>query len=173
MSSPSWQKQLGAILALPIVVTIIIPTLILWLTESNHIGWGLRFPLNLFPIAVSIVLFTEGLLLVITTVRLFITLGNGTLAPWSPTQRLVITGIYRFVRNPMITGVFIILLSETILFRSRPLLFWALLFLLINIIYMPLIEEPGLRRRFGKEYDEYARNVPRWIPRQTPWTPTP
>lgn len=171
MRNPLWQKQLGAILALPVVVTIVIPALLIWLTDSSHIGWGLRFPLNLFPIAVSIVLLAEGLLLVTSTVQLFITMGSGTLAPWSPTQHLVVAGIYRFVRNPMITGVFIILLSEAIFFRSRPLLIWSLLFLGINLIYMPLIEEPGLRRRFGKEYDDYARNVPRWVPRRTPWTP--
>jgi protein-S-isoprenylcysteine O-methyltransferase Ste14 len=163
--------HIGAILALPFIMAIVIPFLILMQSGTN-VGWGLRFPLNLFPTVVGLALIGEGFLLVTSTIRLFITVGQGTLAPWSPTQHLVVTGIYRYVRNPMISGVFAILLGETILFRSQPLLYWTIGFLVVNMIYMPLIEEPGLRRRFGADYDNYARNVPRWFPRRTPWTPT-
>ena len=96
-----------------------------------------------------------------------------TLAPWNPTQKLVVHGIYRYVRNPMITGMFCILLGEAIFFGSWWLLGWFGFFVLVNVIYIPLLEEPGLARRFGNDYLLYRRNVPRWIPRLTPWEELP
>jgi protein-S-isoprenylcysteine O-methyltransferase Ste14 len=110
-----------------------------------------------------------GLLLKVATIRLFVTVGKGTLAPWEPTQRLVVRGVYRHVRNPMISGVLFILLGESVLTASLPVFCWFLLFALINATYIPLLEEPGLVNRFGEDYLEYKRNVPRWIPRWTPW----
>lgn len=97
--------------------------------------------------------------------------GEGTLAPWDPPRRLVVRGPYRHVRNPMISGVSIILFGEALLVASRPHLIWALMFLTINALYSPLFEEPQLRRRFGTAYDEYCRHVPRLIPRLRPWMP--
>jgi protein-S-isoprenylcysteine O-methyltransferase Ste14 len=155
---------------LPVVVTIIVPILLVK-GKPIDFGWGLAFPLYLIPLLVSLAFIIAGLLLVVVTARLFITVGQGTLAPWDPTQRLVVVGVYRYVRNPMISGVFSILLGESIFVHSLPLLFWALAFIIINMIYMPLLEEPGLRRRFGESYAEYAANVPRWFPRRTTWTP--
>ena len=81
----------------------------------------------------------------------------------------MVAGPYRYVRNPMITAILVILAGEAILLGSAPIAIWAAVFFAINAIYFPLSEEPGLRRRFGDEYDEYARNVPRWIPRLRPW----
>jgi len=71
----------------------------------------------------------------------------------------------------MISGVMAILFGEAALFGSTALLIWALIFTVVNMIYIPLLEEPGLRDRFGADYDDYARHVPRWLPRRTPWTP--
>ena len=110
-----------------------------------------------------------GLVLVVATIRLFATVGKGTLAPWNPTQKLVVQGVYRHVRNPMISGVLSVLLGEAICFASLPLACWFLLFLVINAIYIPLAEEPGLVKRFGEDYEEYRRNVPRWIPLLKAW----
>ena len=76
---------------------------------------------------------------------------------------------YAYVRNPMITGIFLILTGEACLLGSYAIGIWTVLFLVINMIYFPLSEEPGLRARFGKEYDTYCKNVPRYIPRLTPW----
>ena len=81
------------------------------------------------------------------------------------------TGVYRRVRNPMISGVFAILLGQAILLGSWPIFFWFLFFVVGNLLYMPLSEEPGLERRFGDDYHTYRANVPAWIPRRTPWTP--
>ena len=103
------------------------------------------------------------------TVRLFATVGEGTLAPWDPTQRLVAVGPYRHVRNPMISGVFAVLAGEALALGSESLAIWAGGFLAVNHLYFVLYEEPGLERRFGEAYREYRRAVPRWIPRRTPW----
>jgi protein-S-isoprenylcysteine O-methyltransferase Ste14 len=110
-----------------------------------------------------------GLVLMIATIRLFVTVGKGTLAPWEPPQKLVVRGVYRYVRNPMISGVGLVLLGESVLTASLPLCGWFLVFLAVNSVYIPLSEEPGLVKRFGEEYLNYKQNVPRWIPRLTPW----
>ena len=69
----------------------------------------------------------------------------------------------------MISGVLSILLGEATIPGSVLLFFWFIVFLLLNMIYMPLFEEPGLERRFGAEYALYKKNVLRWIPRLKPW----
>jgi protein-S-isoprenylcysteine O-methyltransferase Ste14 len=71
----------------------------------------------------------------------------------------------------MITGVFCILAGESAIFGSWRLLVWFFIFVLVNLIYMPLSEEPGLEKRFGEEYLLYKKHVPRWIPRLKPWKP--
>ena len=155
---------------MPFVVTVIVPALVMLTTPINP-GWGLASPLNLLSIVIGLIVIGCGLSLVSMTINLFTTIGKGTLAPWDPTQHLVVTGVYRYVRNPMISGVFCIVLGEAALFGSQPILVWALVVIAVNMIYMPLSEEPGLRQRFGAEYEEYARHVPRWVPRRTPWIP--
>lgn len=110
-----------------------------------------------------------GLTLFLYTVVLFRTYGKGTLAPWTPTQKLVVFGPYRYCRNPMITGVFFILIGESMVYYSINILIWAGVFFLINTTYFLLKEEPDLYKRFGEEYLEYKKNVPRWIPRLKPY----
>ena len=73
----------------------------------------------------------------------------------------------------MISGVLFVLLGESVLTASLPLFRWFLVSGIINAIYIPLLEEPGLVKRFGDEYLTYKRNVPRWIPRLTPWDGEP
>jgi protein-S-isoprenylcysteine O-methyltransferase Ste14 len=82
-----------------------------------------------------------------------------------------VQGVYRHVRNPMIAGVFFVLLGEAACGAALPLAVWAAVFIVGNLIYMPLVEEPGLVKRFGEDYEEYRRNVPRWFPRKTAWVP--
>ena len=112
-----------------------------------------------------------GLAMLAWTVTLFIRIGRGTLAPWDPTRKLVVRGPYAHVRNPMITGVLAILVGEALAFGDRPLWTWAALFVAINHVYFVVSEEPGLADRFGAEYDEYKRHVPRWLPRLSAWRP--
>jgi protein-S-isoprenylcysteine O-methyltransferase Ste14 len=86
---------------------------------------------------------------------------------------IVVRSLYRHVRNPMISGVLCVLLGEAVLFVSPAILLWLVLFLAVNLAYMPLSEEPALEKRFGDEYVHYRENVPAWIPRLKPWEPGP
>lgn len=162
-------KQARAI-ALPVTVAGIIPALILT-GYPPTVGWGLAAPLGLVSVIAGLTLIAGGLYLILATVRMFATIGEGTLAPWDPPKQLVVTGIYRYVRNPMISGVVALVLGEALLLGSFRLLLYALLVFAINAAYIPLSEEPGLRRRFGQPYDNYTRHVPRWLPRRTPYNP--
>jgi protein-S-isoprenylcysteine O-methyltransferase Ste14 len=164
-------RQLRAIGLLPGVGAVVVPALILAVGGAD-VGWGLDGAWHVLPILAGSALILAGLALMHRTISLFAGEGGGTLAPWDPTVRLVVRGPYRYVRNPMITAVATILLGEAALFGSVGILVWLALFLLANAVWFPLVEEPGLRRRFGPDYDEYARNVPRWVPRRDPWTPT-
>ena len=147
------------------MVIVVIPILILSRTESLS-----RISIASFIVGFGFI--ALGLTLMYQTISLFVTVGKGTLAPWMPTQKLVARGIYRYVRNPMISGVLCVLLGESSLFGSLPLFLWFLFFLLLNMIYIPIFEEPGLEDRFGSDYKLYKENVPRWIPRLTAWTPS-
>ena len=115
--------------------------------------------------SLGVLLFAAGFGLFGGCVRLFVRVGRGTLAPWDPTRHLVGSGPYRFVRNPMITGVGLMLAGQALFWGSWLMGAWACVFVLINHLYLVLPEEPGLERRFGENYRTYKANVPRWIPR--------
>jgi len=91
--------------------------------------------------------------------------GRGTLSPIDPPRQLVVRGLYRYVRNPMYLSVTIIVLGEALLMQSLVLAgYWAIWFVAANLFVIGY-EEPALRRRFGESYEEYTRQVRRWIPR--------
>jgi protein-S-isoprenylcysteine O-methyltransferase Ste14 len=163
-------RQIRAIVLLPGVVTILVPLVIL-LSTGSQIGWGLGDGLAVLPVLLGLALIAAGFALWLWTVRLFARLGKGTLAPWDAPRHLVVEGPYRHVRNPMITAVLTVLAGEAALFGSPPLLVWPALFFAVNYAGFRFYEEPGLERRFGEEYRTYKRNVPRWLPRRTPFTP--
>ncbi len=155
---------LRAILVLPGNVLGVIPALLLWWSGD----WRLSRP-DEASFWLGLGCLACGLTLMTATIRLFATEGKGTLAPWDPTQRLVVRGVYRNVRNPMISGVLFNLLGEALLLRAPVLAGWFAVFFLVNAFYLPLLEEPGLERRFGDDYRRYKGAVPRWIPRLRPW----
>ncbi len=164
MKTGSWR----AVAALPFNVLIVIPALILWSTAGSA-DW--RWRLSSFgdvTLWLALPLFAVGVALMSATIPRFDEEGGGTLAPWDPTQRLVVSGPYRYVRNPMISGVLFNLAGEALLFRSPALALWFAAFFLANAVYIPLFEEPGLAKRFGEDYRRYCREVPRWIPRYPP-----
>jgi protein-S-isoprenylcysteine O-methyltransferase Ste14 len=154
---------------LPFTALCVIPAAILWATRFR-MGWGLGLPWDAVIVLAGAVLMGNGLYYLSITIWLFINIGRGTLAPWSPTKKLVVIGPYRHVRNPMISGVLMTLLGESIVVGSIGIFIWFLLFFISNHIYFVYSEEPGLARRFGPEYLVYKKNVPRWIPRLQPWT---
>jgi protein-S-isoprenylcysteine O-methyltransferase Ste14 len=152
---------------LPLTAAGIVPAVLL-----ARIGWAQAIAgVRPAPAVAGALVAAAGLAMLVWTVTLFIRVGRGTLAPWDPTRRLVVRGPYAHVRNPMISGVLALLIGEAVAFGAWQLWTWAGLFLAINHGYFVLSEEPGLVRRFGDEYEEYRRHVPRWIPRRTPWRP--
>jgi protein-S-isoprenylcysteine O-methyltransferase Ste14 len=165
---PYW-RHLRSILLLPVTVTLLVPGLILLSTRSIHIAWGLPAAWQILLLSGGLLCLAAGLRLVIQTIALFATQGQGTLAPWDPPGRLVVRGVYRHVRNPMISGVILILVGESLLFGSGALVAWCVLVMLVNMLYIPLLEEPDLEARFGAAYQTYKQHVPRWIPRRDAW----
>lgn len=163
-------RQARAIALLPGTVSVLVPTVILIGTGSN-VGWGLGGIVSALPVLLGLALIAAGFMLWLWTVRLFARVGRGTLAPWDPTRSLVVEGPYRHLRNPMIAAVLAVLAGEAVLFGSSPLLIWFGAFFAVNHVFFWLYEEPGLERRFGEDYRAYKRNVPRWLPRRTPWQP--
>jgi protein-S-isoprenylcysteine O-methyltransferase Ste14 len=158
-----------AIAVLPATMTIFIP---MWVMRRNASAFRLpEAPIDWLCAIAGVVFFVVGIVLFVATLFLFASRGRGTLAPWDPPARLVVAGPYRYVRNPMIAGVILMIMSEALILRSLALAEWAALFLLINAIYFPLLEEPQLEARFGDEYRRYKRHVRRFIPRLRPWNP--
>jgi protein-S-isoprenylcysteine O-methyltransferase Ste14 len=152
-----------AILVLPFTVTAIVPAIALIWRGTPYV--------RIDPLAalVTAVVALIPLAFVAWTIGLFAVTGRGTLAPWDPTEKLVVRGPYRHVRNPMILGVMGILIAEAVITRSGVITIELALFVLANTTYIPIREERALLERFGEEYETYARNVPRWAPRLTAW----
>src|SRR5580698_54958 len=130
-----------------------------WQVPQQAVGWRV----------LAAVLIAVGLVPLSESIVRFIRVGRGTLSPTHPTERLVVSGLYRYVRNPMYVGVLMLIAGQALLFRSSAL--WAYLgyvavgFQLFVLVY----EEPTLRRKYGEDYEEFCRNVRRWVPRLRPW----
>jgi len=164
-----WLRHLFAIAVLPFTAAILIPVLIAR-RNATTLAVGDSPGAVLIQLG-GVSLFAVGLLLFVQSLRRFASEGKGTLAPWDPPRALVVRGPYRFVRNPMISGVVFVLFGEALALRSTPHAGWAAAFLLANLIYIPLLEEPVLEDRFGEPYREYCSKVPRIFPRLRPWDP--
>jgi len=158
-----------AIVILPGNVLIVIPAIVLCFT-----GWrwpGMDGVWRWLGLAAGGVLFALGFSLAVWTMRLFATRGKGTAAPWNPPKHLVVAGPYTHVRNPMISSVLMMLAGEALVLGSWPLAALLGVFFLMNALYFPLFEEKDLAKRFGEDYMLYKKNVPRWLPRLSAWTP--
>lgn len=143
---------------MPGAVTLYIPYLILtrW-SPAAITRWNVPRLLSLLPII-------SGAAILLHCIRNFATIGRGTLSPLDAPRRLVVKGLYRYLRNPMYVGVILILLGEALLFESLALLkYAAACFVLFNLMII-LYEEPALRSRFGESYEHYCRAVGRWLP---------
>jgi protein-S-isoprenylcysteine O-methyltransferase Ste14 len=162
-------RHLLAILLMPFTVVVVFPAWLLNTFTSVDTRWGTGLLLGQLSQSVGIALGLLGLMLFVWCVSLFARVGRGTLAPWDETQNLVSIGPYRYVRNPMISGVALLLIGQALFWGSWVLGFWVCLFIVINHLYFVLAEEPGLERRFKEQYRVYKENVPRWIPRLRPW----
>ena len=162
-------RQIAAILALPFTAAIAIPV---WIARRTPVRFTRPDDLPGMALCLSgAVLLVCGVTLFAWSLFYFWSRGHGTLAPWDPPRLFVVEGPYRHVRNPMITGVLFVLVAEAAILRSAALAEWAALFALINMVYIPLFEEPSLVARFGEPYKQYTREVRRFVPRLTPWNP--
>jgi protein-S-isoprenylcysteine O-methyltransferase Ste14 len=116
----------------------------------------------------GVLLFLLGLPLWVDAVVRFVRQGHGTPAPVAPPLRLVVTGPYRYVRNPMYLGVLAMIFGQALLLGSSGILLYGLCAALASHLFVILYEEPTLRARFGAEYSAYCRQVHRWVPRGNP-----
>ena len=153
-------RHVRAIALLPFVNTVVLPSGLLTLfppAPAHSVA-------DLAAALVGTALVACGATLVAHSVSLFVRFGKGTLAPWDPTRELVTTGAYRYSRNPMKAGLFLVLAGEALATQSGALAMWFACFTLVNVLYVRLHEEPGLAKRFGAPYRDYCARVPRWWP---------
>jgi protein-S-isoprenylcysteine O-methyltransferase Ste14 len=106
-----------------------------------------------------------GAALAASCIGVFVARGTGTPAPFDAPRRVVAAGPYRWVRNPMYLGGFLVLAGFGLIERSAAITIFAALWLLLVHLAVVLLEEPDLRRKFGESYEDYRRTVPRWLPR--------
>jgi len=133
-----------------------------WIDKLLHFPKLISYPLNL---SMSLFILTLGLFLIFWSILHFIKV-KGTPVPFNPPPKLVTNGPYSYIRNPMLSGVFILMFGFGILFNSISLIFlFTPLFILFNFLELKTIEEPELEKRLGKEYLEYKKRVPMFIPK--------
>jgi protein-S-isoprenylcysteine O-methyltransferase Ste14 len=150
--------------AAPGTVVGLIPWLIThWEITGSSPGWRVVQ-------ALGVVLIVVGLIPPVHAFTQFVKAG-GTPMPIAPTQRLVVSGFNRYVRNPMYVGLFIAIIGQALLFGSWELLVYAALLWTAFASFVHWYEEPTLVREYDGEYETYRRNVHAWLPRWRPWTP--
>jgi protein-S-isoprenylcysteine O-methyltransferase Ste14 len=161
-SARAWIGTIVFFLLAPGVVAGLIPWL---LSRWQSYDWGAAAWIAVPTAWIAIV---AGVAFLLHAFALF-ALHRGTPAPVAPTETLVVTGVYRFVRNPMYFAVLTTILGQALLFGSWGLVVYALILLAAVVAFVKGYEEPTLTRTYGEQYLEYRRNVPGWWPRLTPW----
>src|SRR5260221_4335535 len=150
---------LGSALFLALAPGTVVGVIPWWISK-----WQVRagLPGSLFVQFLGFLVLLAGILVLLDSFARFALQGIGTPAPVLPTRHLVVTGLYRYVRNPMY--------GQSMILENLVLLGYAALVWFITHLFVVTYEEPALRRTFGKEYQFYCANVPRWIPRLRAWT---
>ena len=154
-----------------VVFFVVVPCVLAGLIPWWITRWQFQPPLlDLFTTRVlGVALILAGIPGLVDSFGRFALQGLGTPAPIAPTRHLVVTGLYRYVRNPMYVSVTAVVLGQAMLFGDWRLVLYGALFWLVCHLFVLGYEEPTLQRTFGKEYETFRANVPRWIPRQTAW----
>lgn len=137
-----------------------------WLLTGGHAG---RLPASSLATIACIAVITCAVAVLLYSFAHFAFRGRGTPAPIAPTENLVISGPYRFVRNPMYVAVLTIIFAQAMLFSSAAVLIYGLVIAVAVVSFTRLYEEPTLGRTHGSSYDRYRASVPGWWPRLTPW----
>lgn len=142
----------------PSVVVGLIPYLML----NNGIKRYFDFPFTSLQY-IGLMLFFLGFLVLLYCIVSFAIRGKGTLSPADPTKQLVVSGLYRFSRNPMYVGVIMMLIGESVFFHSYILFVYTVLVFTAFHLFIKFFEEPRLKKDFGEEYNKYSKKVSRWI----------
>jgi protein-S-isoprenylcysteine O-methyltransferase Ste14 len=168
MSSERRRAVAGSILFLfvaPGTFSVLLP----WVMSRWHLQPAF---FGLEPIRwLGVLVLVGGAVLVVETFARFALQGLGTPAPIAPTRTLVVTGTYRYVRNPMYLGVLSLVFGQGLLFAHAGILLYGLVFWAIVHAFVLTYEEPTLAETYGEQYARYRANVRRWLPRLTPWRP--
>jgi len=150
---------------------VIAPGTILGLGPWWITGWRFESPAwEALPLRVAgAVLILAGVPIVLESFARFALQGLGTPAPVAPPRQLVVTGVYRHVRNPIYVALTSIIVGQALLFGNVDLFWYAAIWVFVFIVAVFVHEEPELRATFGAEYETYCANVPRWLPRLRAW----
>jgi protein-S-isoprenylcysteine O-methyltransferase Ste14 len=154
----SWLSHLKSFLSLSFNILVTVPSLLYYFSDGNK-KFLFHTPkyIGLLPLCI-------GLYFFISCNWYFKNIGKGTLAAWNPPKKLVIEGLYKYTRNPMITGALMILIGEAFLLNNYLIIFEAIALFILSTVKFILSEEPLLLKRFGKDYEDYKKRVPRWFP---------
>jgi protein-S-isoprenylcysteine O-methyltransferase Ste14 len=152
-------KTTVATIVVPGTACILVPYYIL---KASHVS--LTPTIGLGQIFACLIM-ACGLFMILWVSTAFVRKGQGTPIPINPPTRLIIQGLYRYVRNPMYVGAILVVLSEVIYFHSGWLVVYAVGLWAALHTALVIFEEPQLRHRFGVEYEQYLSAVPRWIPK--------
>jgi protein-S-isoprenylcysteine O-methyltransferase Ste14 len=150
-------------LVAPCVVAGLVPWLLTgWESEQPLPGWDVLRP-------VGALLILAGVAALVHSFVRFVIEGFGTPAPVAPASRLVVGGLYRYVRNPMYVAIAAVIVGQALLLGQLSLLIYALAVLAVFAAFVRFYEEPVLSERFGAEYEQYRAAVRGWLPRLRPW----
>jgi protein-S-isoprenylcysteine O-methyltransferase Ste14 len=148
----------------------VVAGLVPWLISGWHVG-GPMTPFAIVRMAVGGLLLLLAIVVLVRAFVRFVTEGRGTPAPVAPTERLVVGGEYRFVRNPMYLAVITAVLGQAMIFDSLGLLLYAVALWVVMAAFVRWYEEPVLLERYGDQYEHYCHEVRAWVPRLHPWQP--
>jgi protein-S-isoprenylcysteine O-methyltransferase Ste14 len=146
--------------------TLLVPGTVLVVAPVALLATGLGPPLNLGPARwIGLLPLALGLTVILTCFVEFVRRGRGTPAPYDPPRELVVTGLYRYVRNPQYLGVILVAVGEALLTAAAALLGYAAMLAIAYHLFVRYYQEPALSRLFGEAYARYREAVPRWSPR--------
>lgn len=154
-----------------VVFFLVAPGLVVGLVPWWLTGWDLRLDWPLAVRIVGLVSLVAGVAVLVQAFVRFVVEGFGTPSPIAPTERLVVGGWYRYVRNPMYVAVVSAIIGQALWFGQPVLLAYAAVIWAAVAAFVRWYEEPHLLQQFGEDYRAYRAAVPGWIPRQRPWDP--
>jgi protein-S-isoprenylcysteine O-methyltransferase Ste14 len=156
-----------------VVFLLVAPGVVAGLVPWLLTAWDVREPFSYWlPFRVAgAFLIAVGVVVLLEAFARFVVEGVGTPAPVAPTERLVVGGLYRYVRNPMYLAVGAVILGQALVLGRLILVLYAAAFGLAVAAFVRWYEEPTLSRQFGEQYEAYRGSVPAWWPRRRPWRP--